>query len=173
MKLEQILLDDQKRIRGLFRQVQVLEQRAPEMISGVSGELFLDLELHARAELEHVFPQLLSDLNDSSIAGDLGQAREAQLDVMREVEALKALNPGAEDWPRRMGDFRRTIDLHFDHELRQVFPLIRHFRSDLSSQLADRILEERQRTLGRPERSPMRPEVVQNPHGGEQKRKVG
>src|ERR1700744_3979415 len=60
----QLLRDDQKKILGLFRQLEVLGERAPELRDAVVVELFEEFLIHSQIEERLFYPgvdQLIRD----------------------------------------------------------------------------------------------------------------
>ena len=67
----QLLRDDHKKILGLFRQLEVIEERAPELRDAVVVELFEEFLIHSQLEERLFYPRverlIQSDVNEAGL----------------------------------------------------------------------------------------------------------
>lgn len=174
----QFIRDDHKRIHGLLQQLKAAGQRAPEMVPGVLRELRMEIEIHTTLFEELVNPLL-------SASGDFrfrGWAREA-VDSNREVvatlervdERVRSAALGARDALEELEDFFGAhAALEENRILAEMSRLLeeadRLLDSDLRSSIGSAMLSRRDELMRQPKYANARPEVVQDPRGGEQKR---
>jgi iron-sulfur cluster repair protein YtfE (RIC family) len=169
--------DDHKRIRGLTRQLEAVDLRAHEMKNGVLQELFMELEIHVAIAEDLFFPEV-QDLLEEPARARIGKLIEGHHEIELAIDELRQLRKArapTRDYNDRLDELVDTIENHIDEEERDLLPEIdRVVEGHLNAQaMADRMLERRLHYLGGARYVTSRPEVVQNPHGGEQMRKTG
>lgn len=166
----QILRDDHKRVRGLFRQFEAADMRAHEMESGVASQIFMELEIHFHVEQEVFYPAYrdVADVDGklwTDQAWDEHQSMQAMIDELRKLDV---------DNESYRAKFRRLIDaaeLHMGEEEDRIFPTAEVLLEKYLMGLGDKITALRNEYLNFPQYRSAHPEFVQDPHGGEQKRK--
>lgn len=170
----QMIRDDHKKIRGLFTQLTAVDLRAHEMVSGVSEELFTELDVHARLEEEILFPALenVVSFNGGAV---LEKGREDNEQIRRLILQIRSNGTGGDglssNYVNQILELRDTFEQHAsDVEntiLGQAEQVIGADLMSLGERMRERRLEMMQATSFHPERA----EHVQNPNSGEQMRK--
>ncbi|HUP58747.1 MAG TPA: hemerythrin domain-containing protein [Bdellovibrionota bacterium] len=180
----QLLKNDHKRILGLFRQLEaLLAGRSREMLPGVAAELWTELEIHSRIEQELVYPALLNlppGTGDYAAAWDrMEQIRELVVgaqqkhgELDRRVKRIREIRPDLGEFSVPFTELREELELHLKEEEEDLFPLIDGLSPALGA-LGERVLARRKELLESPAFREFSAEKVQNPNGGEQKRKTG
>lgn len=152
----QLIRDDIKRIKGLLVQTQATKVRAREMNDGVLRELCMLLEIESELEEKVLCPAL--------------EKHAEAFDVLRKCEAdreeVRSALSADED------ELVSAAILHLTTLESELLPLADALLSaqELDS-LGGRMHEDRERLMRDPRFADARPEVVQNPNGGEQMRK--
>ncbi|MCM2323799.1 MAG: hemerythrin domain-containing protein [Oligoflexia bacterium] len=168
----QLLRDNHKTIRGLFRQYEGVRRKTPEMKDGVVRELFMMLDLHFRLEEEFIFP-LVDRSTDDPAKAVTGDCERDHVTIRGMIEALKRRGTDNEHFDIGLTNFITACEEHFEREETELFLFAesalgeRLKETDLASVMENR----RKALMGAPQYRDAKPEVVQNPHGGEQMRK--
>ena len=168
----QLIRDEHKQIKGLFRQILVLNQRAHEMKSGLVNELFLELGIH-RLLMDEILEPAVMDFFDIEGRGRLQQASEQHHEIREIISELRGMNVDSEDYERKMADLRKSAEFHFEQEEREVLPLFEKVLGDSADEILRKMRNRREQILSAPKFESALPKHVQNPNGGEQKRKAG
>jgi len=170
-----LLVADHKRIRGLFRQIMVLDQRAHEMMPGLVEELFLELGIHREIQRTVIEPRLLEAFEAASNPDALGRIAEIAeqfAEISNIASELQRFSVEAELYQRKMADLRKNTELLFEKEERFVFPSLNSLLHDRLPEIISDIKGVRERILNDPRNQSARAYYVQNPNGGEHKRKL-
>jgi hypothetical protein len=171
----QMLRDDHKRIRGLFRQFEAIGLRANEMERGVMDEIFMELEIHAAVEEEVFYAALISALQQGGSRMTLSPSAidlcfEEHRAVQATIDRLRKLTLGSERFNDLFEDLIESVEAHITEEEAEVLPEAESVLRTELPELATRIEELRAHLTQEPRYRDARPKVVQNPNGGEQKR---
>lgn len=173
----QILRDDHKRLTGLFRQLEAVDRRAHVMKNGVALEIFMEIEIHSAVEEQIFYPALLAALNtqEGSKKTELSAAMVDQnISDHREIEALiqrlRRVPVDSTDFRDGMSELEQLLSSHVDEEEQTTFPAAEVLLKDELSPLGAQIQDMRDDLLRQPQYANSRPEIVQNPNGGEQMR---
>lgn len=173
---------EHKKIRGLCRQFEGMSSRDNEMEEGVIREFFMEAETHLAVEEELLYPLL----KESSDATARMLAEESVADhgsIARQIADLRAgflraLASGGmitESYEEKIKDLIEEFDSHLMREETEVLPIAERLLGLVpgkqSEQLALRFKERKAELLAFGMYRPDQASVVQNPHGGEQKRR--
>lgn len=148
----QTLRDDVKKIRGLLAQADTLHSRAPEMRAGVIRELCMLLEIVDQLEERFLFPALARFPDASKRVAECDASR---LELRQLVERVRQTD----------GILNELVEDTRAH-LVLLEGLLRPELDALDRPIAE-FQAERMRD---PRYADARPEIVQNPDGGEQLR---
>jgi hypothetical protein len=164
----EILKSNIKKIRGLLTQSQSSIDRAPEMTEGVVKELRMLLEIQGRIE-ERLLSPVLQNLPDGP--GTMAITLENHNEVMQGLETLRKRNVSSETFREALDEAAAIASHHVAILETQVLPLLETLpTSDLKS-LDQKIVEFQHDQMESPRYADAQPRIVQNPEGGEQKRK--
>jgi iron-sulfur cluster repair protein YtfE (RIC family) len=167
----QFLKDDHKRLRGLFRQIETVDERAHVMKNGVFRQIVMEIEIHSEIEEGIFYPALLNSFQDDSAKALVSECMSDHDRVKDSLDELKSLDVYHETFNERMNDLIAEIEQHIDKEETELFVQAQQQVFSVLEQITDRMKEERQRLLQLSEYQDSHAELVQNPSGGEQKRK--
>jgi hemerythrin-like domain-containing protein len=166
----QLLRNDHKVVRGLFRQAEASGARAQEMKGGVIGELLMMLEIHTRIEEEIFYPALRDQAETAILVeNSFNDHREAK----ELIDRLRGQKPGDETYDNTLGELLASIELHVQTEESELFPLAERVLASQLEELGKKMHERKAELLELPEYSEFKPRIVQDPNGGEQMRKAG
>jgi len=167
-----ILMDDHKRIRGLFRQFEAVDKRAV-MKSGVCRQIFMELEIHAELEETFFYPVLEDAFKDQSLQALVEECVSDHTQVKDALSELRGMQDNqfyAETFDERMNDLVIEVEQHISKEESEVFAHAHATALSQLEQVADQMLAEQVRLRALPEYRESLPQFVQDPAGGEQKR---
>jgi hemerythrin-like domain-containing protein len=165
------LMDDHKRMKGLFRQFDNVDERAHVMKAGVCEEIFMELEIHTEVEEEFFYPTLQDTLKSTTLKAMVEECTADHEQVKTMIEELKTMGVYSEYFDERMGDLIVEVEQHIDKEESELFSTARDFAFDAIEQICDRMAETRAALLKSPKYQNAQPRIVQDPSGGEQKRR--
>ena len=179
----QLIRDEHKKLRGLFRQLEVLKSRSPEMVVPVLNELCLEIQLYLELEEKLLYPAA----HQAIIAKTKEETAESEFihDGLRDhreiVQAIRLLRgqlesgqplPFSSDWDDQIDELVSLTDTYLNGEETKFLPFVHknlpRIDASLSMNwfdLADQIRARIHAT------TPADPRHAQNPNGGEQLRK--
>lgn len=166
------LLNDHKTIKGLFRQIETVDLRAPEMKPGVAEELFMEVEVHSAIEEEFLYPVVLEN-GDENLRGQVLQSLDDHRSLRDQIRDLRKLPIASPEFDNGIDELIEAFELHAEEEERDLFPRVEREFADRLAGVAGRMQDRRQDLVSHPRYKRAQPEFAQDPHGGEQKRKHG
>lgn len=155
MNATQFLRDNHKVLRGLFRQLETAD-RHPEMKDGIVREITAQFEVHSTIEEELFYPALKAALPEGE---------QALID-----EAVAAHHDAA-TLLQRLPEFVSSVETHMSDEETRLFEMAEKVLGTQLETLGQKLVARHEQLLASPKYRDARPEVVQNPNGGEQSRK--
>lgn len=165
------LIDDHKRIKGLFRQFEASASRAPEIRLGVCQEIFMELEIHSYLEEKFVYPTIQNAFKNDIDKSLISDAIQDHQHLRFWVKELRSTPIEDEKFNSKMSEVIEEIELHIRKEESDLFPRV---KSEIEDQVLDSLIVQLKKTrselLSSPHYQNSRPEKVQDPNGGEQKR---
>lgn len=170
MSATQLLRDNHKIIRGLFRQFEAVDRRAHDMKSGVVKETFMMIETHLKVEETFFYPAVeeAASAIGKALAVDCRKEHEGILLLIRN---LNRRDLDEENFNIGFTNLITTTEEHFEKEENDLFLLADTvLGEDLYGDLAPKMAARRKELMEQPQYMDARPEVVQMPNGGEQKR---
>jgi hemerythrin-like domain-containing protein len=173
----QILRDDHKRLTGLFRQLEAVDRRAHVMKNGVALEIFMEIEIHSAVEEQIFYPAILAALNSQGEppkvelnAAMVDQNISDHREIEGVIQRLRRVPVDSTDFRDGMEELEQLISSHIEEEEQLTFPAAEELLKEELSPLGAQIQDMRDDLLRQPQYASARPEVVQNPNGGEQMR---
>jgi iron-sulfur cluster repair protein YtfE (RIC family) len=172
----QILRDDHKRLKGLFRQLEAVDLRAHEMKHGVIREIFMEIEIHSAVEEQIFYPALLAVLStpQNNRTGVDASLIDESIRDHREVDAviqrMKMIPIDTIDFRNQLEELEELLEAHMEKEEQLTIPSAEALLGDELSPLGAQIQDLRDDLLRQPQYQYSRPEIVQNANGGEQMR---
>jgi hemerythrin superfamily protein len=134
----QMLTDDHKKLKGLFKEYEGAGENAHEKKHGIVEKVFQELEVHAKLEEEIFYPAYKGKADEEG--QDLVRERLEEhhvVDVlMREMKRLKPDNPEHE---AKFKVLMENVKHHADEEEKEMFPDARKKLSDELDRLGDRM----------------------------------
>jgi hemerythrin superfamily protein len=164
-----ILRNSHKVIAGLLDQAQADFARAPEMEAGVIRELCMMLEIHAKLEEEFLYLAVQNDLEIGILVG-AGRDELAALGVqILGLRTSEALSGRAQ---MRLSEITELFSLHAMTEEEKLFPKVEAQPGLNLAELGEKMLARKRELLEEPRYRDSLPPRVQDPKGGEQKRRA-
>jgi hypothetical protein len=169
MNAVQLVLDDHRKIRGLFQQAETVDLRAKNMQLGIIQELLMELEICSLVEQELFYPPYLeiAQTNDRIIANQILANFQIVDNLISELRSVQFVDSRFEE---KLRELNETVALLFEEEENMLLPRASHLLHEKLSSLASQMKQRRKELLSSPKYEDSLPEVVQNPNGGEQKR---
>jgi len=178
----QLLRDDHKKILGLFRQLEVLSERAPEMRDAVVMELFEEFLIHSQIEerlfypgvqrfiesRENKFPNKV-EVNESGII-DQSYSDHQEVAVLIQQYSREQVVGQVHDGSK-IEEMSGLVQAHMIEEEKNLFPFVeKNFAASLED-LGKAMIALREDLL-RANKIPdaSKPDHAQNMDGGEQRR---
>jgi hemerythrin-like domain-containing protein len=128
----QLLRDDHKKLRGLFRQVEVIEMRAPEMKIPVVKEIFEEIAVHSALE-EQIFYPLVHQLIQERFKGEGNESGliDQSFSDHNEISELIRQSSVAQDFSK-LEEIIGLVEAHVETEEKELFPFVeKHFAEHL------------------------------------------
>ncbi len=168
----QLLRDDHKLIVGLFRQLEAVEARAPEMRKGVTRTLVMELEIHMRIE-EEIFYPALQETGDVVANELIARSRNEHAEAKQLLTALKSANwhNDIRIWRNTLLRLIQSVQLHIREEEHESLPLAERLLKDRLMEIGMWLKTRKAELQAEPQYRSAQPEVTQDFHGGEQMRK--
>ncbi len=137
-----ILKQDHRRVRGLFRRFTHAGERAEAQRQHLADQLFNELEVHTTVEQEIFYPAV-GDTPDRTGRDLVLEASAAHDLVHTLIGDLQALAPAADEYTAKFSLLEKTIKQHIQEEERVMFPHAERTLTDvrlrdLGRQMADR-----------------------------------
>lgn len=165
----QLLRDDHKVIKGLIIQSETTESRAPEMRRGVILELCMLLEIHIHLEEEIFYPQLENYPEMSALVVVSMEDHERMRQL---IQGLQQMEMTTEKFEDQLQELIAFTYFHFETEEQSLFPMAEKLSSSTSLEsIGNQMVTRKTDLMKSPEYKNAQPAIVQDPNGGEQKRK--
>jgi hemerythrin superfamily protein len=161
----QLLRNDHKVVKGLFRQSEAVEARAPEMKQGVVREICALLTIHARIEEDVFYPALRENPRTAAL---IANSYEDHREAMALIETIEAANREGHDVSAQLSELISAIETHVETEETELFPVAEKVIASKLEMLGQKMFALKQQLLKSPY---AHPGLVQDPNGGEQMRK--
>jgi hemerythrin-like domain-containing protein len=166
----QLMRNNHKVLRGLFRQFEVVDRRAHEMKQGVVNEILMMLEVHFELEEEFLYPALKNSAKEHD--RELADHALAQHEEIRQLmTAIRRRSIQEENFNIGALNLISTAEEHLKFEQEETYKAAEVALGSLLDEMGPRMQARQEELIASPRYKNARPSVVQNPHGGEQKRK--
>jgi hemerythrin-like domain-containing protein len=173
----QLLRDDHKKILGLFRQLEVIEARAPEMRDAVVLELFEEFLIHSQIEERLFYPEIHRQIQDKfKVEGNESGLIDQSFTDHQEVAILiqqffkKRVEEKVYDGSK-IQEMSGLVQAHIGEEEKRLFPFVEKNFADSLEELGAGMLalkKDLREANHIPDAS--KPSHAQNMDGGEQRR---
>lgn len=110
-----LILDDHESFRARFAEIEKLRED-PQAAAAVWAPLAAELEVHATAEEQFFYPQLLKRVDD--MEDETEDAVSDHDEIRQGIRRAAAAEPGSEDWWGGIRDAREANDEHLAEEER-------------------------------------------------------
>lgn len=129
MNIQDVIRMDHNKVNMLFMEIAATD--SPEKINEYFGQIYKDLNAHAIAEEQVVYPAV------RSFYGDTQELYDEQADMKRILEELKASNPSDSSFKPKVEQLREIVMDHVRQEESTMFAAIRdNCSSEQQEQLA-------------------------------------
>jgi hemerythrin-like domain-containing protein len=176
----QLVRDEHKKLRGLFRQLEVLRFRSPGMLTDVIRETCNEVQIYLELEEKLLFPKVHSFLKaktrlETPETEFIHEAMSEHRQISQAIRALRGQIDSREptemasDWDAMIDELVNSTEAYIYGEEQNLLPFIeRHLPAvdaSLSMSWFDKMDEIRSRIHAT---TPADPRHAQNPNGGEQ-----
>lgn len=179
----QLIRDEHKKLRGLFRQLEVLRSRSPDMVKSVLEETCAETQVYLELEEKLLFPEVHRTLKEKTHLETpetefIHEALSEHREIVEEIRSLRALLSGAQprptlisEWDIRIRDFVSVTEAYLVGEEKQLLPFVERCLPRVDASLSMRWFDLTDEVRARIHATvPSDPNHAQNPNGGEQKR---
>jgi len=167
----QLIRDDHKMVRGLFRQFEAVDARASEMKRGVVQQILFEIKMHTELEMELFYPALQAALVDERQRLLVNESQADHDSMENLIHELQGMDADDKRFNDKFGELIDTVESHIDKEEATLLPLAeKTIRDSAFTHLGHQMNEARQYAL---DGAPHLVEQAQNLRGGEQKRRQG
>ena len=181
----QLIRDEHKKLRGLFRQLEVLRSRTPEMFYPVIAETCAEIQVYVELEERVFFLEVYKALKakthlENPVTEFVHQALLDHAEIVRSINQLNRMIRGgskrtfSSELDENIDDLVSLVEAYIQGEEKVFLPQI-----ELHLPQVDAGLSLRWQEFGDDIRkrihatSPDNPMHAQNPNGGEQQRRIG
>lgn len=177
----QLIRDEHKKLRGLFRQVEVIRARAPEMFHSIVDELCDELQMYIEREERLLFPEVHKVIKERSrLETDETEFIHQSIRDHREIaDGIKNIRfqrttENSSDWDDLVDDLVSVSEAYLNAEEKNLLPFIEKYLPRVDAALSEKWFDLGDQIRVRIKATtPESPFHAQNPSGGEQKRKAG
>ena len=166
----QLLRDDHKKVKGLFRQFEAVDSGAKETKMGLVEETLMELEVHSTIE-EEIFYPAVSEAGDEKMRGIIDQGLAAHQQVDKLIGELRDLDPEDRLFNDRFNELIENVQMHIEEEEKAILPHSEYLLDGQMHDLGLKMVARKHELLASPKYHTTQPGVTQSPGGGEQKRK--
>jgi len=179
----QLVRDEHKKLRGLFRQLEVLRSRSPQMVTSVIDETCSEIQVYLELEEKLLFPEVHRVLKEKTHLETpetefIHEALSEHREIVEEILVLRRLLSGSfprpsliSEWDQCIRDLVVVAEAYLVGEEKTLLPFVEkclpRVDASLSMKWFDLMDEVRVRIHAT---TPADPTHAQNPNGGEQKR---
>jgi hemerythrin superfamily protein len=140
MNLQDVIRMDHQKVNVLF--MQIAQSDDPQKIQEYFGQIYKDLNVHARAEEEVAYPAVRGRYGE----GDLKELYDEQEQMRVIMDDIKATDPASPAFKEKVKQLQDVVMDHVRQEESTYFAAIReNFSSEESEQLATRFKETKSR----------------------------
>lgn len=133
MNLQDVIRMDHQKVNTLFMEIDATQD--PQKRQEFFGQIYKDLNAHARAEEEVAYPVVRGRYPD----GDLKELYDEQAEMKVIMDQIRSMSPASEDFMNAIHRLRDIVMDHVRQEESTYFAAIRdNFSSEESEQLATR-----------------------------------
>ena len=165
-----IVLDYHKRLKGLFIQYNALDMRESTLRDAVCRQILMEAEIHSKIDQDLLYPAIQACCDEDGRRRVASAFAEHQ-PILEWVDKIRELNKEGHSWDTEMESLIEVLETHLETESREIIPLAEEsIPIDQMGSLGMRIQLHKINLEQEPEYADSRPEVTQNPNGGEQMR---
>ncbi|MBV9148405.1 MAG: hemerythrin domain-containing protein [Candidatus Eremiobacteraeota bacterium] len=135
-----LLKNDHTKVKGLFKEVEALGDRATTSRERLFKEIDRELKLHSEAEEKIFYPAFKQHAEDSEEREEVAEAYEEHAIVANLIGELEDLDPGDERYKAKLNVMIELVKHHADEEESVMFKEAREIfdKSELD-QLGEKI----------------------------------
>ncbi|MBD2091208.1 hemerythrin domain-containing protein [Microcoleus sp. FACHB-1515] len=136
MNLQDVIRMDHQKVNVLF--MELLQSNDPQKIQEYFGQIYKDLNVHAKAEEEVAYPAVRGKYPD----GDLKELYDEQAEMRVIMDELKSTDPASPIFKEKVNQLKNIVMDHVRQEESTYFAAIRdNFSSEESERLATQFKE--------------------------------
>ena len=137
-----LLKNDHTKVKGLFKEVEALGDRATTTREKLFKEIDRELRLHSEAEEKIFYPAFKQHAEDSEEREEVAEAYEEHAIVANLIGELEGLDPSDEQYKAKLNVMIELVKHHADEEEKVMFKEAREiFNKSELEQLGERIAQ--------------------------------
>ena len=144
----ELLKDDHRKVKKLFREFEAAGDRAYQTKRRIAEQVFAELEVHSRLEEEIFYPAVAATANkDGKELVAEGIEEHHVVDVL--INELKALEPEDEQFDAKFKVLTENVEHHIEEEEGEMLPDAEKKLGREIEQLGERMQQRREELLAR------------------------
>ena len=144
----ELLKDDHRKVKKLFREFEAAGDRAYQTKRRIAEQVFAELEVHSRLEEEIFYPAVAATANkDGKELVAEGIEEHHVVDVL--INELKALEPEDEQFDAKFKVLTENVEHHIEEEEGEMLPDAEKKLGREVEQLGERMQQRREELLVR------------------------
>ncbi|MDQ6929751.1 MAG: hemerythrin domain-containing protein [Candidatus Eremiobacteraeota bacterium] len=138
----ELLKADHDKVRGLFKQVEGLGDRATTSRRDLFDQIDEELTLHSKIEEKLLYPQFKERAKDSEQKDEVLEAYEEHAVAKRLMKELEGIEPTDERYKAKLQVLIEGVKHHADEEEKELFPMARElFKPDELKEMGAQIVD--------------------------------
>ncbi len=141
-----LLTEDHEKVRGLFKKVEDLGERATTSRQELFDKIDEELTLHAQVEEKFLYPAFKERAKESEQRDEVMEAYEEHAVAKRLIKEIEGLEPTEETYKAKLSVLIEAVKHHADEEEKEMFPMARKlFDKDELEAMGEKIAAAKER----------------------------
>jgi hemerythrin-like domain-containing protein len=141
-----MLKNDHKKVKELFRQYEVVGERAYQKEKSLAEDVFTELEVHTTTEEELFYPAM-KRTTDQGGKDLVAEAIEEHHVVTTLMEELKSLDPKDERYDAKLTVLMENVEHHIEEEEEEMFPEAEEVLGDRLERLSQQMQQRKEQLM--------------------------
>lgn len=141
MDIYEKILDDHHNIREAIEEISMTENSQIEKRNRLLKDLERMFVSHTNSE-EQTLYQALSETSDAEARAQIKKSRKEHDQAEEKLEALKETPLDSDNFLKRLNEFKKIVEEHFDEEEDELFDLARDLLSTDEAHLIEEEMED-------------------------------
>lgn len=121
----ELLTQDHKKVRALFKKAEELGDRATTSRRDLFDQIDEELTVHAKVEEKLLYPQFKERAEKSEQKDEVLEAYEEHAVVKRLIKELEGLEPTDERYKAKLQVLGESVEHHAGEEEKTMFPMVK------------------------------------------------